>query len=213
MTEPYYNLATEITFEQTIKKSRFIAHLYRITDEADAQSKIAAVRAAGPKATHHCFGYLLGDDDHIQRMSDDGEPSGTAGVPILEALKLNQVHDVLAVVTRYFGGIKLGAGGLIRAYNSTPVEAIKRAGKVQRVLQTKLVVTIDYKNVDALTYYLRQQKLTTLTTDYAVKVALVIAVNTATVPVVEAAINNLLSGQAEFKDDGQQYNEIPLTTT
>lgn len=212
MTEPYYTLANEITFEQTIKKSRFIAHLYRITGEADAQSKIAAVRAADPKATHHCFGYLLGDDDHIQRMSDDGEPSGTAGVPILEALKLNQVHDVLAVVTRYFGGIKLGAGGLIRAYNSTPVEAIKRAGKVQRVLQTKLVVTIDYKNVDALTYYLRQQKLTTLTTDYAVKVALVIAVNTATVPVVEAAINNLLSGQAEFKDDGQQYNEIPLTT-
>jgi len=212
LTEPYYTLATEITYEQTIKKSRFIAHLYRITDETDAQTKIAAIRAADPKATHHCFGYMLGDDDHIQRMSDDGEPSGTAGVPILEALKLNQIHDALAVVTRYFGGIKLGAGGLIRAYNSTPVEAIKRAGKVQRLLQTKLAVTIDYRNVDALTYYLQQKKITTLDTNYGVKVALMIAVDAETVPTVEAAINNLLSGQVDFKDQGQQYNEVPLST-
>ncbi|BDZ30083.1 YigZ family protein [Lactiplantibacillus sp. WILCCON 0030] len=212
MTEPYYTLATDTVFEQTIKKSRFIAHLYRITDESDAQAKIAAVRAADSKATHHCFAYVLGDDDHIQRMSDDGEPSGTAGVPILEALKLNQVHDVLAVVTRYFGGIKLGAGGLIRAYNSTPVQAIQAIGKVQRVRQTKLAVTIDYRNVDALTYYLTQHHLATLDTHYAVKVQLIIAVDTAAVDTTQTAITNLLSGQATFSNQGEQYNEVPLTT-
>jgi len=212
LTKPYYTLASDTVFEQTIKKSRFIANLYRITDEADAKSKLDAVRAAEPKATHHCFGYLLGDDDHIQRMSDDGEPAGTAGVPILEALKLTQVHDVLAVVTRYFGGTKLGAGGLIRAYNGTPVEAIKQVGKVQRVRQEKLAVTIDYRNVDALTYYLNQQKIVPLTTNYAVKVQLIIAVAIDAVPVVETAINNLLSGQVEFADQGQQYSEVPILT-
>lgn len=210
MTEPYYTLATDTVFEQTIKKSRFIARLYRITDEADAQAKIAAVRAQDAKATHHCFAYMLGDDDHIQRMSDDGEPSGTAGVPILEALKLNQVHDVLAVVTRYFGGIKLGAGGLIRAYNGTPAQAIQAVGKVQRVLQTKLAVTIDYRNVDALTYFLTQHQLTTLTTKYAVKVQVIIAVDTDAVATTQTAINNLLSGQVSFVDQGQQYNEVAL---
>lgn len=210
MTEPYYTLATDTVFEQTIKKSRFIARLYRITDEADAQAKIAAVRMQEAKATHHCFAYMLGDDDHIQRMSDDGEPSGTAGVPILEALKLNQVHDVLAVVTRYFGGIKLGAGGLIRAYNGTPVQAIQAVGKVQRVLQTKLAVTIDYRNVDALTYFLTQYQLTTLTTNYAVKVQVIIAVDTDAVAATQTAINNLLSGQASFTDQGQQYNEVAI---
>lgn len=210
MTEPYYTLATDTIFEQTIKKSRFIARLYRITDEADAQAKIAAVRAQDAKATHHCFAYMLGDDDHIQRISDDGEPSGTAGVPILEALKLNQVHDVLAVVTRYFGGIKLGAGGLIRAYNGTPAQAIQAVGKVQRVLQTKLAVTIDYRNIDALTYFLTQHQLTTLTTNYAVKVQVIIAVDTDAVAATQTAINNLLSGQVSFADQGEQYNEVAL---
>ena len=150
MTKPYYTITQDTVFEQTIKKSRFIAHLYRITSEEDAQAKIAAVRAANPKANHNCFAYMLGDDDHIQRMSDDGEPSGTAGSPILEVLKANDVHDVLAVVTRYFGGIKLGAGGLIRAYNGTPAAAIEACGKVERVLQMRLAIAIDYRHVDAM---------------------------------------------------------------
>ncbi|VDG17956.1 hypothetical protein MUDAN_BIHEEGNE_00482 [Lactiplantibacillus mudanjiangensis] len=210
MTTPYYTITTDTTFEQTIKKSRFIAQLFRISDEADAQQKIAAVRAAESKANHHCFAYVLGDDDHIQRMSDDGEPSGTAGIPILEALKLNEVHDVLAVVTRYFGGIKLGAGGLIRAYNNTPVQAIQQIGKVQRLLETKLAITIDYRHVDALNYYLTQHQLATLQTDYGVAVTMVIAVAVPAVPDTKIEINNLLSGQATFADQGQQFVEVPI---
>ncbi|MFD1419605.1 YigZ family protein [Lactiplantibacillus songbeiensis] len=210
MSKPYYTIATDAVAEQTIKKSRFIVHLYRITDEPMAQAKLAAACAADPKATHHCFAYMLGTDDHIQRMSDDGEPSGTAGVPILEALKLNELHDVLAVVTRYFGGIKLGAGGLIRAYNSTPVLGIQAVGKVQRCLQTKLAITLDYKNVDTLNYYLNQQQLTTLTTDYGVQVTIVIAVNATDSATTQTAITNLLSGQVSFDDQGQQFTEIPV---
>ncbi|ETY75265.1 YigZ family protein [Lactiplantibacillus fabifermentans] len=212
MSQPYYTITADTVFEQTIKKSRFIASLYRITDEADAQAKLATVRATHNKATHNCFGYLLGDDDHIQRMSDDGEPSGTAGVPILEALKLNEVHDVLAVVTRYFGGIKLGAGGLIRAYNSTPVGAIQQVGKVQRLRQTKLAVTIDYRQVDPLNYFLAQQSLVTLSTDYGVAVTQTIAVNTPELAATQTAITNLLNGQVSFADLGEQFNEVPVST-
>ncbi len=124
MTKPYYTITQDTVFEQTIKKSRFIAHLYRISDEVDAQAKIAAVRADNPKANHNCFAYMLGDDDHIQRMSDDGEPVGTAGSPILEVLKTNELHDVLAVVTRYFGGKLLGAAGLAIAYKLSAQDAL-----------------------------------------------------------------------------------------
>lgn len=210
MTKAYYTITQDTVTEQTIKKSRFIAHLFRITDETDAQTKIATVRAANPKANHNCFAYVLGDDDHIQRMSDDGEPVGTAGSPILEVLKTNELHDVLAVVTRYFGGIKLGAGGLIRAYSGAPAQAIETAGKVQRVLQTKLAVTLDYRHVDTLTYYLQQAALTTLTTDYGVQVTVTIAVDQSHLAATQTAITNLLSGQVAFKDLGEQFNEVPL---
>ncbi|TBX49880.1 YigZ family protein [Lactiplantibacillus paraplantarum] len=213
MTNPYYTITQDTVFEQTIKKSRFIAHLYRISDEADAQTKIAAVRTANPKANHNCFAYMLGNDDHIQRMSDDGEPVGTAGSPILEVLKTNELHDVLAVVTRYFGGVKLGAGGLIRAYNGTPAEAIEVSGKVQRVLQARIAITLDYRNVDALAYYLQQNQLTTLDTDYGVQVTQLIAVTQSEVTSVQQAITNLLSGQVTFAEQGEQYTEIPVTRT
>lgn len=211
MTKPYYTITQDTVFEQTIKKSRFIAHLYRINSEDDAQAKIAAVRAANPKANHNCFAYMLGDDDHIQRMSDDGEPSGTAGSPILEVLKTNDVHDVLAVVTRYFGGIKLGAGGLIRAYNGTPAAAIDACGKVERVLQMRLAINLDYRNVDALNYYLQQNQLVTLSTDYGVQVTQTIAVSAADLSAVQTAITNLLSGQVTFTEQGEQFAEVPVS--
>jgi uncharacterized YigZ family protein len=213
LTKSYYTITQDTVFEQTIKKSRFIAHLYRINDEADAQAKIAAVRADNPKANHNCFAYMLGDDDHIQRMSDDGEPVGTAGSPILEVLKTNELHDVLAVVTRYFGGIKLGAGGLIRAYNGTPAQAIEVSGKVQRVLQTRIAITLDYRNVDALNYYLEQNKLTTLNTDYGVQVTQVIAVTQSEIATVQQAITDLLSGQVTFSEQGEQFTEIPVNVS
>ncbi|AVK64505.1 YigZ family protein [Lactobacillus sp. CBA3606] len=213
MTVPYYTIAHDFIFEQTIKKSRFIVHLYRLTDETMVQAKLATVRAENPKANHHCFAYLLGADDHIQRMSDDGEPVGTAGVPILEALKLNQVHDVLAIVTRYFGGIKLGAGGLIRAYNGTPAQAIQQVGKVQRILQTKLIIKIGYHQLDRLNHYLSQQQLVTLTTDYGVGISLTIAVDTAQLATTQAALTNLLSGQVTLTTQGEQFNEVPVKMT
>lgn len=96
---PYITIAADTTYEVTIKKSRFICSLARVTNEAAAQAFISQITKEHRKATHNCFAYLLGDHDQIQRESDNGEPSGTAGVPILEALKLEHLHDVCAVVT------------------------------------------------------------------------------------------------------------------
>ena len=108
MTEPYLTIAKNTTYEQTIKKSRFICSIARVSSEEEAQQFITSIQAANKKATHNCFAYMIGDNDQIQRESDNGEPSGTAGIPILESLKLAKIHNVVAVVTRYFGGIKLG---------------------------------------------------------------------------------------------------------
>ncbi|WP_439646091.1 IMPACT family protein [Secundilactobacillus silagei] len=115
-----------------LKKSRFICSVQRATTKETADVFIESVRQANPKANHNCFAYMLGEHDEIQRESDDGEPSGTAGVPILEVLKRMALHDVVAVVTRYFGGTKLGAGGLIRAYSNSTSRAIEQVGLVKK---------------------------------------------------------------------------------
>lgn len=127
MVAQYLTIHQNTEFELVIKKSRFICSLARVHSEQEAQDFITRISKENRKANHNCYAYLLGDNDQIQRESDNGEPSGTAGVPILEALQLAHVRDVCAVVTRYFGGIKLGAGGLIRAYSTSPPRQLPRS--------------------------------------------------------------------------------------
>ena len=116
MSEPFLTIAKNTSNEMVIKKSRFICSIARVTSDEAAQQFINQISTENRKATHNCYAYMVGDRDQIQRESDNGEPSGTAGVPILESLQLAKLHNVVAVVTRYFGGIKLGGGGLVRAY-------------------------------------------------------------------------------------------------
>ena len=139
MEQPFLTIAQATKFELIIKKSRFICALQRVETEEEAQAFIKTVQTANRKATHNCFAYLVGDHDQVQRESDNGEPSGTAGIPILESLQLAKLHNVVAVVTRYFGGIKLGAGGLIRAYSNVTTKAVHQAGIVQRVKQLRQI--------------------------------------------------------------------------
>lgn len=155
----FLTIAKTAEYEQVIKKSRFICNIARVTTEDDAQAFIDQVKAANRKANHHCFAYLVGDRDQVQRESDNGEPSGTAGVPILEALQMEHLHNVVAVVTRYFGGIKLGAGGLIRAYSNTTTGGIRAAGIVSRIKQLTVIITCPYSLHDQLTYYCQQNSL------------------------------------------------------
>ena len=209
MTEPYLTIAQNATYEQTIKKSRFICSIARVSSEEEAQQFIASIQAANKKATHNCFAYMIGDNDQIQRESDNGEPSGTAGIPILESLKLAKIHNVVAVVTRYFGGIKLGAGGLIRAYSNTTTEAIHQAGLVQRIKQAILKITVTYALHDPLLYYLKENNLEVASEEYGVNVETSIYVNETDLKDVKEKLINRFNDQLQITEGDQRFNEIP----
>ncbi|MCM3602666.1 YigZ family protein [Robertmurraya korlensis] len=130
--------------EIVIEKSRFIAHISRAETEEEAIEFIQSIKKKHWNATHNCSAYLIGEHDLIQKANDDGEPSGTAGVPILEVLKKRKLKDTVVVITRYFGGIKLGAGGLIRAYGKATSEGLNATGIVERKLMQVVHVKVDY---------------------------------------------------------------------
>lgn len=144
MLTSYYTVKNEGENEIVIQKSRFIAHVKRTPTEEEAQAFIQSIKKRHASATHNCSAYLIGEQDLIQKANDDGEPSGTAGVPMLEVLKKRKLKDTTVVVTRYFGGIKLGAGGLIRAYGQSVSEGLNATGIVERKLMTKITTQIDY---------------------------------------------------------------------
>ncbi|TDL78944.1 YigZ family protein [Peribacillus frigoritolerans] len=144
MLSHYYTVKGYGEHEISIQKSRFICYINRAETEEEAQAFIQQIKKKHWDATHNCSAYLIGEHDLIQKANDDGEPNGTAGVPILEVLKKRQLKDTVAVVTRYFGGIKLGAGGLIRAYGSSTSEALNAIGIVERKLTRVMHTKIDY---------------------------------------------------------------------
>jgi len=145
-----------ITIEENeIKKSRFIAILYPVKTEDEILNSLSEAKTRYPNATHYCYAYILGDNQEVQKSSDDGEPQKTAGVPMLEVLKKQSMTYVLAVVVRYFGGVKLGAGGLIRAYATSVKDAIKRAIITNSTLYQECSVAVNYGLAGGLEFYLR----------------------------------------------------------
>ncbi|WP_307472741.1 YigZ family protein [Cytobacillus purgationiresistens] len=146
--------------EINIQRSRFIAYVSRAETEEEAQAFIQKMKKQNWDATHNCSAYLIGENDHIQKANDDGEPSGTAGVPILEVLKKKQLKDTVVVITRYFGGIKLGAGGLIRAYGKATSEGIRTTGIVERQLMRVMHTKVDYTFLGKLENELRSSVYT-----------------------------------------------------
>lgn len=144
MLPRYYTVKGYGEHEIVIQKSRFIAYVSRAESEEEAQDFIQQIKKKHWDATHNCSAYMIGENDQIQKANDDGEPSGTAGVPILEVLKKKHLKDTVVVITRYFGGIKLGAGGLIRAYGKSTSEGINATGIVLRKLMRVMHTKIDY---------------------------------------------------------------------
>ena len=156
----YYSIKGITTHEINIKKSRFITYLIPIGDETLIADILGKIRKEHYKANHHCYAYILGEDGEIQKASDDGEPSGTAGQPILEVLKQKQLTKLIAIVVRYFGGIKLGAGGLIRAYATSVSTTLEKAPLIQNVDQDIIQIQIGYSNNDLLLHYIDQANYT-----------------------------------------------------
>lgn len=140
----YRTIRQEGIQEVVIKKSRFIGHAKPVETEEEAIAFIEEIKRQHRSATHNCSAYLVGERDQFQKASDDGEPSGTAGKPILEVIKNKGLKNVAVVVTRYFGGIMLGAGGLVRAYTDGAVAGIEAAGEITLVLHRQVFVDVDY---------------------------------------------------------------------
>lgn len=128
-----YIIQKPVTSELVVEKSRFFCHLQRVETEEEAQAFVKQMKKQYWDASHNCSAYIVGQDGRVERSSDDGEPSGTAGSPMLEVLRRRELYDVAAVVPRYFGGIKLGAGGLTRTYGKAVVQAVDEAGLAQRI--------------------------------------------------------------------------------
>lgn len=144
MIEKYYTFNEYGESELIIQKSRFIAYGKRTESEKEAQDFVQSIKKKHYDATHNCSAYLIGEYDEIQKANDDGEPGGTAGVPILEVIKKRELKNTTIVVTRYFGGIKLGAGGLIRAYSSAASQVIDETGVIERKLMQEFNIEIEY---------------------------------------------------------------------
>ena len=145
-------IATAVDHEQVIRKSRFLAHLEPVTTIEAADAAIARVRKQHHTARHHCTALLIGES---ARSSDDGEPAGTAGVPMLEVLRRRELTDLVAIVTRYFGGVLLGAGGLVRAYSSAVARALEQTRLMRRVELTQAQVTVPLADAGWLEHELR----------------------------------------------------------
>ena len=199
MLNHYYTIEQDGQFELEIKKSRFICHLKQVTTETDAQTFIQAVKKEHSKANHNCVAYLIGEQDEIQRAYDDGEPSGTAGVPMLEVLKKRQLKNVVVVVTRYFGGIKLGAGGLIRAYGKAVSQGLVEIGVVERRLHTQITVVVAYPASGKLENSLREANYTIKDVLYSEVVSFVCLVDQEHLNAFQEEVIEWLNGQVSFK--------------
>ena len=148
MNEVYYEPERPVTYEEKIKRSVFIANLEICHDELEAKNFLTKITSQYRDATHNCRAYIISDGEYF---SDDGEPSGTAGRPILNAIKKSELINVMVIVTRYFGGIKLGVRGLIDAYGGVAEKALNMAGKIQKIITEKIKISLEYNSMGLIT--------------------------------------------------------------
>ncbi len=188
------------------KKSRFIANIFPVKTEEEAMEKIAEMKKKYYDARHNCYAYILGANQETERSSDDGEPSGTAGRPMLEVLAGEGICDVLAVVTRYFGGTLLGTGGLVRAYSGAVKEALSDCVLLEQAMGYLLQIDTDYTDLAKVQYIARTHELWETNGAYAERVTLELLVPAEKIDAVETEITEKTSGRAELKrSDAVRY--------
>ena len=197
--------------QEEIKKSRFICHAKRVYSEEEARDFIAAIKKEHYKATHNCSAFIVGEKSEIKRTSDDGEPSGTAGVPMLGVMENHQVTNVCFVVTRYFGGIKLGAGGLIRAYAGSVALAIKEIGLIEIKEQVGLRLKMSYSKYQNFDNFLKAEDLIEFDTEFTDLVATTIYIDKQEKEPLEQKLIEFFNGKIQIDDRGLREVEIPLT--
>ncbi|MFJ4715232.1 YigZ family protein [Streptomyces sp. NPDC088785] len=205
MQDEYRTVAREGVHETEVNRSRFLCALAPAATEEEAQAFVAGVRREHPAASHHCYAYVIGADAGVQRASDDGEPGGTAGVPMLQMLTRRDMRYVVAVVTRYYGGVKLGAGGLIRAYGGAVGEALDALGTVTRRRFRLATVTVDHGRAGKMENDLRATGRDVRDVRYAEAVTLEIGLPEGDVERFRAWLADVSAGTAGFELGGEAY--------
>lgn len=205
MLESYKTVKQYGTADIVIKKSRFIGHAQRAESEAEAMEFIQMIKKQHAMATHHCFAYIIGERDEFQKQSDDGEPSGTAGRPILEVLKNQGLKNAAVVVVRYFGGTLLGAGGLVRAYTESAVAGIKAAAPAIRELRQEVFVEIDYTWLGKLENELKNRRMMMGETHFTDQVRLTCLPLISEVDSLSAWLTDLTQGQGTILLGNKTY--------
>ncbi|MFE6765679.1 MULTISPECIES: YigZ family protein [unclassified Streptomyces] len=207
MQEQYRTVARAGVHESEINRSRFLCALAPAATEEEAQEFVARVRREHPTATHNCYAYVIGADASVQKASDDGEPGGTAGVPMLQMLTRREVCYVVAVVTRYYGGVKLGAGGLIRAYGGVVGEALDALGTRTRRRFRLATVTVGHQRAGRLENELRATGRTVREVRYAAEVTIEIALPDADVEEFRRWLADATAGEARVELGGEAYDD------
>ncbi|MGT2896429.1 YigZ family protein [Streptococcus entericus] len=206
----YKTIKTDGIVEQDIKKSRFICHLKRVETEDEARDYIASIKKQHYKANHSCSAMIIGKKSEIKRSSDDGEPSGTAGVPMLTVLEKQELTNVVAVVTRYFGGIKLGAGGLIRAYAGSVAGAIAELGRVEVKRLEGLAITLTYPQYQTYANFLASEGLEEMETVFQADITTKIYLDKEAIPAFVDRLTDYYQGKVVATPSGSQIIEVNL---
>ncbi|MGX2998475.1 YigZ family protein [Streptomyces sp. JNUCC 64] len=208
MQDEYRTVAREGVHETEINRSRFLCALAPAATEREAQDFIARIRREHADATHNCSAYVIGADASVQRASDDGEPGGTAGVPMLQMLLRRDVRYAVAVVTRYYGGVKLGAGGLIRAYGGAVGEALDVLGTVTRRRFRLATVTVDHQRAGKVQNELRATGREVRGVRYGEAVTIEVGLPDADVATFRAWLADATAGTAVLELGGEAYGEV-----
>lgn len=209
--ENYKTIAKSDSYLKEIKKSKFTVHLAQTNSEQEAKNFIDKIRQQESGATHNCFAFIVRENVLIERMSDEGEPSGTAGSPILNVLQQQEMENVTAVVTRYFGGIKLGAGGLIRAYSSTTAEGIKEIGLIENRLQQGYQLEIPYHLYDKFENYAKNEQINLENKQFSTDVSVNVFFDLDNEANEVQQLVDQFQNQIKFTKTDQEFKQVPIS--
>jgi len=204
----YRTVARDAAAEIEVKRSRFRCALTRVETEDAARAAVDRARLDHRDARHHCSALVLGPGAEVERTHDDGEPSGTAGAPMLEVLRGAAVSDTVAVVTRWFGGTLLGAGGLVRAYSDAVREALAVAGTRERLLLRELVLEVGHSDAGRIESDLRSRGVAVLGATYAAEVTLRLGVDPSRADLLHAAVAELTGGALTAEPVGERWVDV-----
>lgn len=210
MAGEYQTIGAEGRGEYTEKKSRFLGRAVPVSSEEEVQACIEAVRKQYYDARHHCYAYVIGENREKTRAADDGEPSGTAGMPILRVIEGAGLTNILIIVTRYFGGTLLGTGGLVRSYTNAAARALEDAPRVRMCLCTRLSIGISYSRLDRVLYFLQQEGIEPDSADYTDKVTLTITAESFRIGQIREKLVSLTGADILLEELGEDFYPLRI---